>query len=109
LPAPAPAAAAPLALSLPDTLFIPGIPAGISNGNVLGDNADTGEPTEDALIPPFIVGSYFTLAAPFPDPDELTRVSTGFNASGIGGVGPVNPSRTYLPKLDAKIKLNIKI
>jgi hypothetical protein len=92
---------------LPDTLFIPGIPAGIFNGKVLGDNADTGEPTEDALIPPFIVGSYFTSAALFPD--ELTRVSTGFNASGIGGVGPVNPSRTYLPKLDAKIKLNIKI
>lgn len=108
LPAPAPAAADP-AWSLPETLFMPGIPLGIFKGNVLGDNAETGEPTDEALIPPFIVESYFTSVGNLVL-DERLRVSTGFNASGSGGRGAVSkPSRTYLPKLDARIKLNIKI
>ncbi len=107
LPAPAPAAASP-AWSLPETLFIPGIPLGIFKGNVLGDNAETGDPTDEALIPPLIVESYFTLLGNLVL-DERLRVSTGFNASGRGGFDELNPSRTYLPKLDARIKLNIKI
>jgi hypothetical protein len=79
---------------LPLTLFIPGIPAGAFKGNVLGDKAETGEPTDDALIPPLILGSYFVSVGSFVF-DGRSFVATGRKAGGRSfGLVVVNPSRT---------------
>jgi hypothetical protein len=77
------------------------MPAGVFIGNVLGDKADTGDPSDDALIPALMLGSYFGVGGSFVL-DGSSFVATDFNGSGIS-LDPPNPSLTYLPKLDAKI------
>jgi hypothetical protein len=70
------------------------MPAGVFIGNVLGDKADTGDPSDDALIPALMVGSYVGVAGSFVF-DGRSFVATGFNGSGISlGLVVVNPSRT---------------
>jgi hypothetical protein len=60
---------------------------------VLGDNAETGAPRDDALTPPFMLGSYFVFDGSFVL-DAKSFVATGFNASGkLVGWVVVNPSR----------------
>jgi hypothetical protein len=71
---------------------MPGIPAGILNGNELGDNALTGPPIDEALIPSLIDGSYFWDDGNFVF-DARSFVATGFNGSGISvGRVVVKPS-----------------
>jgi hypothetical protein len=71
---------------------MPGIPAGIFNGNELGDNALTGPPIDEALTPSLIDGSYFWGDGNFVF-DARSFVATGFNGSGISvGLVVVNPS-----------------
>jgi hypothetical protein len=67
------------------------MPAGIFIGNVLGDKAETGAPSDDALIPAFMVGSYFGVGGSFVL-DARSFVAIGFNGSGMSD--DVNPSRT---------------
>jgi len=67
---------------LPLTLFIPGKPAGVFIGNVLGDKADTGDPRDDALIPALMLGSYFGVGGSFVF-DGRSFVAMDFNGSGI--------------------------
>ena len=90
---PPPLAFPAFAGSLPLTLFIPGIPAGVFIGNVLGDIAETGVPIDDALIPPLILGSYFAVGWSFVL-DARSFVATGFKGSGRSdGLVVVKPSR----------------
>ena len=70
------------------------MPAGVFIGNVLGDKALTGDPSDDALIPSLMVGSYFVFVGSFVF-DGRSFVAIGFNGSGISlGLVAINPSRT---------------
>jgi hypothetical protein len=81
------------AWSFPPTLFIPEIPAGIFMGKVLGDKAETGAPRDDALIPSFILGSYFGVGGNFVL-DDNSFVAIGLSGSGMSDdLVVVNPSR----------------
>jgi hypothetical protein len=63
-------------------------------GNVLGDKDETGEPTDEALTPPLIPGSYFVSDGSFVF-DGRSFVATGRKAAGRSvGLVVVNPSRT---------------
>ena len=82
------------AWSFPLTLFIPGIPAGIFKGNVLGDMEETGEPRDEALTPLLRLGSYRVFSGKF-ELDCAFLVARGFRGSGISdGLVVVKPSRT---------------
>ena len=66
------------------------MPPGAFNGNVLGDRAETGAPRDDALMPPFMLGSYFGVGGSFVL-DARSFVATDFRGSGMSD--DVNPSR----------------
>jgi hypothetical protein len=69
------------------------MPAGVFMGKVLGDKAETGAPSDDALIPSFIFGSYFGVDGNFVL-DARSFVAIGLSGSGMSDdLVSVKPSR----------------